>query len=235
MAVDVWLYYTLAVLILTGTPGPSTLICLTKGVTHGWSSGAVTALGSLCAITIIMTLSFTGLGVVVASSEWVFAIVKWIGAAYLVFLGIKALTAKQESFAQTASSTSAPHPQNKDNADNTTQSTAAERLASVQKVTSFKRHFSNGFIVGASNPKAILFFAALFPQFIDPNANMLTQYLVFASTFVVLELSWLLTYAYLGAKSSTWIFQRGRAKWFNRLTGGVFIGAGALLSTASQS
>lgn len=229
MAIEVWLYYALAVLVLTGTPGPSTLVCMTKGVTHGWRGGALTALGSLCAITIIMTLSFTGLGVVVASSEWVFTIVKWVGAAYLLYLGVKALTSKQESFAQAPSQ--AQEQRNEHSVQNSSAINANNRTHS----RSVKRHFINGFIVGASNPKAILFFAALFPQFIDPSADMLTQYLIFASTFIVLELSWLLTYAYLGAKSSNWIFQKGRAKWFNRLTGGVFIGAGALLSTASQS
>lgn len=98
-------------------------------------------------------------------------------------------------------------------------------------------HFSllSGFIVGASNPKAILFFSALFPQFIDSSAPLMLQYIIFASTFIVLELSWLLIYGYLGTKSSNWIFKNGRAKLFNRLTGGVFITAGTFLSVTNRS
>lgn len=209
MTIEVWFYYVIAVLILTASPGPSSLLCMTKGVTSGWTVGAYTALGSLTAITAIMTLSFTGLGMVVASSEVVFNAIKWLGAAYLIYLGIKALTSKQERYEQVA---------DKDTVKG-----------------SFKSNYISGFIVGASNPKAILFFTALFPQFIDPSAALFTQYSIFASTFVVLELSWLLFYAYLGSKSSSWVFGSGRAKLFNRLTGGVFIGAGALLSTASRA
>lgn len=209
MSLEIWFYYVLAVLILTASPGPSSLLCMTKGVTSGWKNAAITALGSLTAITMIMTLSFTGLGVVVASSEMIFNIVKWSGAGYLIYLGIKSLTSKQYSY----------EPNSIESQDN--------------KIMS--KHYLNGFIVGASNPKAIIFFTALFPQFIDPSLPLFSQYIVFASTFVTLELSWLLFYAYLGSKSSGWIFTKGRAKSFNRLTGGVFLAAGALLSTVNRA
>lgn len=209
MSIETWMYYLLAVLILTASPGPSSLLCMTKAVSSGFKLSIFTALGSLTAITGILTLSFTGLGVLIASSEMVFNIVKWTGAAYLVYLGWKALTSTQESY----------------QIDGQTQPDNAKRIA----------HFTSGFIVGASNPKAILFFTALFPQFIDPNASLLAQYAVFATTFACMELSWLLFYAYLGSKSSNWILAKGRAKLFNKLTGGVFMSAGILLSTTSRS
>ena len=204
MQIDTWIFYTLAILVLTASPGPSSLLCLSKGVSSGFRIAFMTALGSLSAITIILTLSFTGLGVVIASSELVFNIIKWCGAAYLIWLGIQALRSSQRDFNKTA----------------TTQSSATA--------------FTSGFIVGASNPKAIVFFTALFPQFIEPSAPLLAQYAIFASTFVVFELSWLTFYALLGVKASDWLFVAGRAKLFNRLTGGVFIGAGVMLSTANR-
>ena len=207
MTMQLWIYYTLAVLVLTASPRPSSLLCMTKGVTYGWRSAAITALGSLTAITGIMTLSFTGLGVVIASSEWLFGLVKWAGAAYLIYLGVSCFMSKQESYTR----------------------------AGEENKTATKCHYISGFIVGASNPKAIVFFSALFPQFITTDAPLIPQYLIFASTFVVMELSWLLFYAYLGAKSSNWLLTRGRAKVFNRLTGGVFIGAGALLSLTNRT
>jgi threonine/homoserine/homoserine lactone efflux protein len=207
MTTQLWVYYTLAVLVLTASPGPSSLLCMTKGVTAGWRSAAITALGSLTAITCIMTLSFTGLGVVIASSEWVFSLIKWAGAAYLIYLGVLCLMSKQESYAK----------------------------AKEESQTATRSHYLSGFIVGASNPKAIVFFTALFPQFIATDAPLMPQYLIFASTFVVMELSWLLFYAYLGARSSNWLLAKGRAKVFNRLTGGVFIGAGALLSFTNRT
>lgn len=209
MSIETWMYYFIAVLILTASPGPSSLLCMTKAVSSGFKLSIYTALGSLVAITGILTLSFTGLGVLIASSEWVFNIVKWTGAAYLVYLGWKAFTSKQDSYQM----------------DTHVQANNAKRAS----------HFISGFIVGASNPKAILFFTALFPQFIDPNASLLSQYAVFAVTFACMELSWLLFYAYLGSKSSSWILAKGRAKLFNKLTGGVFMSAGVLLSTTSRS
>ncbi|MFV8455321.1 LysE family translocator [Vibrio owensii] len=208
MQLDTWIYYTLAILVLTASPGPSSLLCLSKGVSSGFRHAFMTALGSLAAITIILTLSFTGLGVVMASSELVFNIIKWCGAAYLIWLGIQALRSKQTDFSQ-----------------------AKPEQASSDYLSAF----TSGFIVGSSNPKAIVFFTALFPQFIDPSASLFTQYIIFASTFVVFELSWLTFYGLLGVKTSDWLFAKGRAKLFNRLTGGVFISAGVALSTAHRS
>ncbi|MDE5176776.1 LysE family translocator [Vibrio fluvialis] len=209
MSIETWMVYALAVLILTASPGPSSLLCMTKGVVSGWRRAFATALGSLTAITGIMTLSFTGLGVLIASSEIIFNVVKWLGAAYLAYLGLKALTSTQDHYEMTNGESS--------------------------QVAGYRSHYVSGFIVGASNPKAILFFTALFPQFIDPQAELFAQYVIFASTFMIMELSWLCFYAYLGAKSSTWILVKGRAKLFNRLTGGVFVGAGAWLSTVSRT
>ncbi|MDA0151547.1 LysE family translocator [Vibrio sp. Makdt] len=213
MSFDTWIYYLLAVLILTASPGPSSLLCMTKGVQSGFKLSIFTALGSLTAITGILTLSFTGLGVIIASSEVVFNVIKWTGAAYLIFLGWKSLRSSQQDYDQLPS----------------------QQSDSKVVKESIVSHYVSGFIVGASNPKAILFFTALFPQFIDPSLALLPQFAVFALTFAVMELSWLLVYAYLGSKSSNWLFAKGRAKVFNRVTGGVFIGAGALLSTTSRA
>lgn len=208
MQLDTWIYYTLAILVLTASPGPSSLLCLSKGVSSGFRLALTTALGSLSAITIILTLSFTGLGVVIASSEFVFNIIKWCGAAYLIWLGIQAFRSKQNDFSKSDS---------------------------AQVSTSHVSAYTSGFIVGSSNPKAIIFFTALFPQFIDPTDSLLAQYAIFAGTFVVFELSWLTFYSLLGVKTSNWLFEAGRAKLFNRLTGGVFISAGVMLSTANRS
>lgn len=203
-----WFMYVLAVLVLTASPGPSVLLCVSKSVSYGFRSAFSASLGSLTAIVLIMTLSFTGLGVVIATSDVVFSIVKWGGAAYLVFLGIQALRSRKESY---------------------------ELVNEEPSIKSFASHWLSGFIVGASNPKAIVFFTALFPQFIDTQSALLPQYLVFASTFTVLELFWLMFYASLAARSSGWLMKPGRAKRFNQLTGGVFIAAGVLLSTSSRA
>jgi len=209
MNFEIWLYYLLAIFILSASPGPSALMCLSKSVTSGFRASVFSALGSLTAIVIILTLAFMGLGLVIASSELVFNIIKWIGATYLIYLGYKLLTSKEDTY-------------------------SFNQNASIQKRTYLSSYLS-GFMVGASNPKAIVFFTALFPQFINTNKSLLTQYLIFALTFATIELSFLLLYAYLGSKSANWLSQKGRARVFNRLTGGVFIGAGLFLSSSNKS
>ncbi|MCJ8311469.1 MAG: LysE family translocator [Saccharospirillaceae bacterium] len=209
MIIEVWIYYVIAILVLTASPGPSVFLCITKSVTEGFSASIYTALGSLTAIVGILTLSFTGLGLVIASSEFAFNLIKWAGAAYLIYLGVKALLSKNNSFS-IKDSTNSNNPNNLSN-------------------------FLSGFIVGASNPKAIIFFTALFPQFINPLQPLLFQYLIFVSTFATLELLWLLTYAYLGLRSRLWLSTKGRAQVFNKLTGGIFISAGLLLSSSTKT
>ena len=210
MSIELWLYYSLAVLILTASPGPSVLLCMTKAVTEGFRASMYTALGSLTAIVSIMTLSFSGLGVVIATSEVAFNMIKWSGAIYLIYLGYKALTSKQETY----------------------QIFDQDKASSIATKSSL---YLSGFIVGASNPKAIVFFTALFPQFINTSEPLLTEYLIFAITFTIMEFSWLTIYSYLGARSSNWLLKKGRAKYFNRITGGVFIGAGVFLSASSRA
>lgn len=209
MDFHIWVYYLIAILILTASPGPSVLLCVTKSVTLGFNYAIYTALGSLLAILCIMTLSFTGLGIIIASSDFVFTLIKYAGALYLIYLGYKSLTSKEENY----------------HFEKTKKSKKRDKLAS----------FFSGFLVGGSNPKAIVFFVALFPQFINPNEPLFTQYIIFVMTFATLELSWLLFYAYLAHKSSAWFMQSGRAKFFNKITGGVFITAGVLLSSTNRN
>ena len=210
MSLETWVYYTIAILVLTASPGPSVFLCLTKSATDGFAASIYTALGSLTAIIGVLTLSFTGLGVVIASSESLFNVIKWTGAAYLIYLGFKALTSRETSF----------------NISDEVSKTGKRKKISL---------YLSGFIVGASNPKAIVFFTALFPQFINIQNSLLEQYVIFLATFAVLEMSWLLVYAYFGAKSSVWLSKSGRAKMFNNVTGSIFIGAGLLLSSSSRN
>ncbi len=208
MEFEIWIYYALGVLLLSSTPGPSILLCVTKSVTQGFNSAIYSAYGSLLAFIILMTLSFVGLGIIIASSDFAFTLIKYIGAIYLIYLGYKAYTSKVESYEF-----------DRDN------------ISKKDKLTSFM----SGFMIGISNPKVIIFFMALFPQFINIETSLLTQYLIFVITFIVIELMFSLTYAYFGNRFSGWFLEKGRAKFFNKITGGIFMGAGILLSTANRN
>ncbi len=207
MTTSTWLLYAAAVFVLTVTPGPSVLMCISTSVNLGPRKALIASLGSTTAIVAIMVLSALGLGAALAASDALFNALKWLGAGYLAYLGITSLLSKSTEI--TVSSSGA--------------------------LASKRRLFSQGFLVGASNPKALLFFGALFPQFIVPNEPYLPQFLVLGSTFVFFELLWLTIYALSAARAKVWLQQPRRATLFNRATGVVFLMAAGILATSKRS
>ena len=206
MNLSTWLLYVAAVFVLTVTPGPSVLMCVSTSVNLGARKAFVTSLGSTSAIVGLMALSALGLGTLLAASETWFTALKWAGAAYLAYLGVRALLAP-----------------------------GADIRVQGGAVAGGKRLFAQGFLVGLSNPKALLFFGALFPQFLDPAAPQVPQFLVLGATFVFFELGWLMVYALTASRAQGWLQQPQRARQFNRLTGVVFLLAAGLLATSKRN
>lgn len=205
MPLHTWLVFAAAVFILTVTPGPSVLMTVSTSVNRGFRQAVLASLGSTSAIVCIMGLSAVGLGAILAASELLFSVLKWAGAAYLAYLGITSLLARDSALS------------------------LADEQGAAQPSS-----FVRGLLVGASNPKALVFFTALFPQFIDPGRPQLPQFLVLCATFVAFELSWLITYAALGSRAKHWLQRPGRAVLFNRATGGVFLLAAGVLASARR-
>lgn len=207
MTTSTWLLYVAAVFVLTVTPGPSVLMCISTSVNLGPRKALIASVGSTTAIVGIMVLSALGLGVALAASEALFTTLKWLGAAYLAYLGIASLLSKSTEISVSGSGA----------------------------LSSSGRLFSQGLLVGASNPKALLFFGALFPQFIAPNEPHLPQFLVLGVTFVFFELLWLTIYALSAARAKVWLQRPRRATLFNRATGVVFLLAAGFLVTSKRS
>lgn len=207
MTLSTWLIYVAAVLVLTVTPGPSVLMCISTSVQHGPRRAMIASLGSTSAIACIMLLSMLGLGAVLAASETLFSTLKWLGAGYLAYLGITSLLSKTSSIA-------VPD-------------------ASMPQVSAHAL-FGRGILVGASNPKALLFFGALFPQFIEPSAPQAAQFVILGVTFIFFELFWLSIYASTAARARHWLQKPRRATLFNRVTGAVFLLAAGVLATARR-
>jgi threonine/homoserine/homoserine lactone efflux protein len=207
MALSTWLLYLGAVLVLTVTPGPSVLMCISTSVQYGPRRALTASLGSTTAIACIMALSMLGLGTVLAASEALFSMLKWLGAGYLAYLGVTSLLSK-------TSNLTVPN---------------ASLLTKGSRTL-----FTRGLLVGASNPKALLFFGALFPQFIDSSAPQAPQFLVLGATFVFFELFWLSIYALTAARARRWLQAPRRATLFNRVTGAVFLLAAGLLATTRR-
>ncbi|RCS59777.1 LysE family translocator [Parvibium lacunae] len=206
MPLNTWLIFVAAVFVLTVTPGPSVLMAVSTSVNRGFRQAVLAALGSTSAIVCLMVLSAVGLGAVLSTSELLFSVLKWAGAGYLAYLGLTSLL-----------------------------SAGGGLSFSEKSVSAQPRSFVRGFLVGASNPKALVFFTALFPQFLDPARPQIPQFLVLCSTFITFELFWLITYAALGSRAKQWLQQPGRAVLFNRATGGVFLLAAGVLATAKRS
>lgn len=207
MTLSIWLIYVAAVLVLTITPGPSVLMCISTSVNLGARKALVVSLGSTTAIMGIMVLSALGLGAALAASELLFTVLKWLGAAYLAYMGIASIISTTSEIAVSGDVESATR----------------------------GRLFSRGLLVGASNPKALLFFGALFPQFIIPSEPQAPQFLLLGVTFLFFELFWLTIYALSASRAKGWLQQPRRAKLFNRATGVVFLAAAAMLAGSKRA
>ena len=206
MSLNTWFVFVAAVFILTVTPGPSVLMTVSTSVNRGFRQAVLAALGSTSAIVGLMLLSAAGLGAVLAASDLLFSVLKWVGAAYLTYLGLSSLLSR-----------------------------TGDLLPLDNRETDRTHSFTHGFLVGASNPKALAFFSALFPQFIDPSSPQIPQFLILSATFVAFELFWLITYAALGSRAKRWLQIPGRATLFNRATGGIFLLAAGALASARRN
>lgn len=207
MSVELWLVYLVAAIGLSLTPGPNGLLTLTHGACFGLRPTIYTVLGGGLGFFVLIAASLAGMGALLAASEHAFTIAKWIGGGYLVYLGVRVWRSPPPGIAPESQ---AARPQQ------------ANRL----------RMFNQGFLVAVSNPKGLIFFAAFLPQFIVPGDSFVFQLLVFGGTFVVVEVAYELLLAGTAQRIAPWLARHGR--WFNRATGGTFIGVGAVLTTASR-
>ncbi|RLA30371.1 MAG: LysE family translocator [Gammaproteobacteria bacterium] len=207
MPLDTWILYAFAAIGLSLTPGPNGLLSLTHGMRYGLGHAVYTVLGGIAGFLVLIAVSMAGMGALLAASEQAFTIAKWLGAGYLVYLGIRTWRA--------------PPPQVHLSGDRTQREVAANW-----------RLFTQGFLVATSNPKALIFFAAFLPQFIDPSAPFLLQFVLLGGTFALVEFVYELILAGTAQRIAPWLGVHGR--WFNRAAGATFIGIGGVLTTVSR-
>ncbi|MEO1204528.1 MAG: LysE family transporter [Pseudomonadota bacterium] len=200
MTLEVWLLYVGTVLLFMSTPGPSHLLMLSTAMTNGFQRSLATAAGDLTANALQILLAGLGLAAFVAASRYGFAIIKWAGVAYLVWIGARQIIA---SFRH---------------------GDGALKLAK----TTLSRLWLRGFVTSAANPKAVVFFAALFPQFIDPGRPLLSQIAILGGTYIVLDALFLCAYG----KGAAWLAHRlasHRRILIDRAAGAGLIVAAVLL------
>ncbi|MCV2402402.1 LysE family translocator [Marinomonas sp. C2222] len=204
MTLDVWLIFSAAALVNIISPGPAILLAISNGVTHGMKSVTVSALGNVLGLFIISTVSMFGLGLLLQTSAILFTALKFLGAGYLIYLGIKKIRSSD------------------------TPLVIEEQPKNTGNLQYFKQ-CKEAFFIAITNPKAILFFVAFFPIFLDATAPLTPQFMIMTFTFMVMSFMSLITYGYLGKSVRHWFKKARFIRAFHRATGGIFIGFGLVL------
>ena len=208
MQLDTWLLFSGAALALSMAPGPNNLLAMFNGARHGVASAAIGGAGRLLAFALMIVVTAMGLGVVLAASETAFMIIKWGGAIYLVYLGLREW--RQVFAAQ---------------ADPVTQIAADQKPKGV---------FWHGFIVAITNPKTLFFFVAFFPQFIDPLKPAGPQLAILCTTFMVLAFLLDGMYAVIAGRARAWLAGGAKARLRHGITGTLLLGTGLGLALARR-
>jgi threonine/homoserine/homoserine lactone efflux protein len=203
---ETWLLYLATILLFMSTPGPSHLLMISVSMSNGFQRSLATAAGDLSANTLQIMLAGAGLAAIITSSRYGFAVLKWGGVAYLVWIGLRTILASFKN-----QDTARPLPK-----------------------ASLRALWLRGFITSAANPKAVVFFAALFPQFINSQAALAPQILVLGATYILVDGAFLSVYG----KSGSWLAQRLSqrfALWIERASGIGLIITALLLGLRSSS
>lgn len=166
------LTFVLAALLTIAMPGPTSLLAFSNGARHGLRDAGFGIAGAVLSDLVLIAAVSAGLGVLLSTSQLLFSAVKWLGVAYLAYIGLRLLLSKA----------------------------APAATATIAHVTERRRLFSRSFLVAVTNPKGYLFFTALLPQFIDATTPVLPQYLLLAVIFSLIDLVVLLAYATAGKR-----------------------------------
>jgi threonine/homoserine/homoserine lactone efflux protein len=203
VTLQTWQLFVIAVFLLSGSPGPNMLHVMSRSLNFGFQRGMASMAGCLTAIVLVLAASAAGLTALLLAVPGAFEVMRWVGAGYLVYLGIQAWRGGE-----------------------TPMDLGPSRLSASPRLSALYR---DGFLISVSNPKLLLFAAAFLPQFIDQNLPRGPQFAVLVVTFAVIESGWYAVYGLGGRRLATLLTRPPLQQAFNRLTGVVFIGFGLAL------
>jgi len=204
MDITTWLAYVGVITALIIIPGPSSVLITLHGYKYGAKKTHSTIVGNLMGSLVLMGLSAIGLSLILTSSQLIFSLIKYIGAAYLIFIGIKTwLNTSTEAHIQFQKNHCAP-----------------SRYLLLKQ----------GFLTGISNPKDLLFFTALFPAFLSSAGSLAAQLSILMITWLLVDYAIKVIYLFVGKKISTQFSNPHFSTTLNRLTGGLFVTFGIILA-----
>ena len=209
MSFNFVLLFSMTVFVASIIPGPSMLLALTHGMQYGAKRTIASAMGNVTVTLIQASVSIAGLGTILIASETTFQLIKWAGAAYLIYMGIRMLCSSNMSL-------------------------SPNELNHTNKWNSIKRMYLQAAFVTAGNPKAIVFFTAVFPQFIDPNAAYLFQSCILISICAFIAFNCFMIYAIGGQKIVSLFSKATIGKYVKRVIGVTFIGVGIGLAASNK-
>ena len=208
MVLETWLAFFAACWVISLSPGAGAIASMSSGLRYGFWRGYWNALGLQLGLALQIAIVAAGVGAILATSATAFYVIKWFGVAYLVFLAIKQWQAL-------------PSDLNDD---------AAVRPIGKPLALMFR-----GFLVNVSNPKALVFMLAVLPQFIDPHAPLVAQYLILGATMICVDLVVMAGYTGLASKVLRLLRTPKQQKRMNRTFAGLFIGAAAFMATLRKA
>ncbi|KRA19848.1 LysE family translocator [Lysobacter sp. Root604] len=197
-----WLLFCSLALLTAFSPGPAVLLAVSNTAAHGARRALLGSVGNALGVFLVSATAMLGLGALLQTSAWLFGALKLAGAAYLIWLGLRQWRARDDLFARAPSPAQAGAP---------------------------RRMFLQGLLVATTNPKSILFFTALLPQFMRADAALLPQFFALTLTFAACTVLSHLCYVVLAGALRGWFAQPRRARWFNRALGTGYAAMGLSL------
>ena len=209
MALQTWLAFFVACWVISLSPGAGAIASMSSGLQYGFWRGYWNALGLQIGLALQIAVVAAGVGAILSASATAFAAIKWFGVAYLVWLAIKQWRALPGDI-------------------------AAEAGTGVRPIGRPLTLVLRGFLVNASNPKAVVFMLAVLPQFIDPHQPLLAQYLIIGVTMITVDLIVMAGYTGLAARVLRALRTPRQQRLMNRTFAGLFVGAAALLASVQR-
>ena len=197
MSIDIYLNYLLIAFLTITSPGAAILLAINNAMRMDLRAVLFSTLGNILGLFLLSSVAMLGVGALMHTVPQILTLLKWIGGAYLVYLGIGQMRNTHTHIT----------------------------VAGTEGHTSYHTWpvFRKGFLVAATNPKPILFFSAIFPLFMDESRNAWIQFGIMTVTFLAISFASLMFYGYLSTRAKAWFLDATKLRWFYRISGVLFV------------